>query len=154
MYYARTSAEPAAACIQYFRVLEYYAFFSLSRKLNAIRRDGDVSDREFFLQASQLLTKDEKGPIVKLIAESASIDVLSLAVESGLIARPEPNLLGSSLYDFRNSIVHAKHDYRVTVTVDPVVSAPTATNAWRRVLHQLARKALQSHASRRHLGGA
>ncbi|HOB92880.1 MAG TPA: hypothetical protein PKL46_02345 [Aquabacterium sp.] len=154
MYYAKTSAEPAAACIQYFRVLEYYAFFSLSQRLNTLRRDSGISDREFFLSTAQLLTKDEKGPIIKLVAELATNELLSLAKDSGLVARIDSNLLGSNLYDFRNSIVHAKNDFRTAVMVDPIVSGPTTTNAWRRVLHQLAKSALQNHASQRFIGGA
>ena len=154
MYYAKTSAEPAAACIQYFRVLEYYAFFSLSQRLNTLRRDNGISDREFFLSAAQLLTKDEKGPIIKLVTELATRELLEQAVDSSLIARVDSNLLGSNLYDFRNSIVHAKHDFRAAVMVDPIVSGPTTTNAWRRVLHQLAKSALHNHASQRFIGGA
>jgi hypothetical protein len=95
MYYAKTSAEPAAACIQYYRVLEYYAFYSLGQKLNSLRRDTTVSDRDFLLSAAQLLTKDEKSPIVKLISDLATTELLELAVASKLIRAQEPNLLAA-----------------------------------------------------------
>jgi hypothetical protein len=153
-YYARTSVEPAAACIQYFRVLEYYAFLSLSRKLNLLRRDTAISDKDFFFQASQLFSKDERGPISRLIAQVSTPELLTQSAEAGLIERPDANLLGSSLYDFRNSLVHAKSDFRTTATVDPVISAPTKTNRWRKVLHQLAKAALESTASRRAISEA
>ena len=153
MYYAKTNAEPAAACIQYYRVLEYYAFFSLSQELNSLRRDATVSDRAFLLAAAQLLTKDEKGPIMKLISAVATREMLTLAADSNLIRRPEANLLAFAIYDFRNSIVHAKQDQRFVLTVDPVVSGPTSTSVWRRILHQLAKAVFQHSASRRFVGG-
>lgn len=149
MYYARTSAEPAAACIQFYRVLEYYAFFALSQKIGILRRDSSVSDRDFLMSAAQLLTKDEKTPIVKLIAELVTRETLDLAVSHDLIKTPESSQLAVAAYDFRNSVVHAKYDQRATLIVDPVVSAPTGTNVWRRVLHQLAKDAISRHASRR-----
>ena len=154
MYYARTSAEPAAACIQFYRVLEYYAFFAQSQRLGALRRDPSVSDRDFLLGAAQLLTKDEKAPIVKLISELVAMEALQLAVSNGIIKSTDPILLAVAAYDFRNSVVHAKYDQRTNLIVDPVVSASTNTNVWRKILHQLAKDAITRHATRRFIGDA
>lgn len=151
MYYAATNWEPAASCIQYYRVLEFYAFFSLSRALNRLRRDATVSDREFFLQSAQLLTKDERGPILRLVSELLDQEHIDFDVSENLIPRPEGALLASTLYEFRNSIVHAKQDARAPVTVDSVIATSGTTVAWRSILQQLARKAIHAHSSVRHL---
>lgn len=151
MYYAMANREPAAACIQYYRVLEFYAFFSLSRTLSKLRRDSSMSDREFLLQSAQLLTKDERGPIQRLISELAEPEHIQFAANEGLIPKPDSHMLASTLYEFRNSIVHAKHDAHAPVTVDSVIATSTGTLAWRNILQQLARKAIHTHSTPRHL---
>lgn len=151
MFYATNATEPAAACIQFYRVLEFYAFLSLTRNMGVLRRDSDVSDREFLFKSAQLLTKEEKGPIIKLVADLATKDLLDFAVAEGLVKGPDRAALGNALYDFRNSIVHAKQDQRVPLTVDSVLLPSKTTKAWRHMLHQLALKALKSHSTIRHL---
>jgi hypothetical protein len=149
MYYARSSTDPASACIQFYRVLEYYAFFAQSQRIGSLRRDSSVSDRDFLVSAAQLLTKDEKTPIVKLISELVKRETLELAAKNDLIKAPESNLIGVAAYEFRNAVVHAKYDQRTNLIVDPVISAPTSTNVWRRVLHQLAKDAIARYATRK-----
>ncbi|ANH69204.1 hypothetical protein [Mitsuaria sp. 7] len=150
-FYAKSAADPAAACIQFYRVLEFYAFLSLTRSLSALRRDANVSDREFLFKSAQLLSKDEQSSIVRLVVELSTKELLDFAAGEGLITRSDRSLLGSSLYQFRNSIVHAKQDQRAPVTVDSIIGSSSTTKAWKRVLQQLAQKALGKHSSVRHL---
>jgi hypothetical protein len=103
------------------------------------------------MKAAQLLTKEEKGPIIKLVVDLTTKDLLDFAVAEGLIKTADRALPGNTLYDFRNSIVHAKQDQRAPVTVDSIIGPSKTTKAWKHVLHQLAQKALRSHATMRHL---
>ena len=147
-YYARTNPEPATACIQYYRVLEYYAFFSLQQTLALKRRDSSLSDRDFLLSTTQLLTRDEKSPIVKLVGELADSTILGTAHKAGFIRNADASQLGLALYEFRNSVVHAKYDQRVALSVDSVVATPSDTQAWQTVLHALAKRALNLKGTR------
>ncbi len=147
-YYAGINADPAFACIQYYRVLEYYAFFSLGTKVGALRRDSGLADREFLITIGQMLSRDEKGPLMQLIAQLADPVLLAKAAETKLITAPNPQMLGNALYDFRNSIVHGKYDQRAALYVDSVVAPPGTTKAWLTILEKLAKAAIDTCSSK------
>lgn len=147
-YYGSVNADPAASCIQYYRVLEYYAFFSLGSKIATFRRDFSLSDRDFLLAVGQMLSRDEKGPLIQLVALLADPLILSEAADAKLISAPNVQLLGNALYDFRNSIVHAKYDQRSALVVDSVIAPLSPTKAWLSILEKLAKAAIDSSSSK------
>jgi hypothetical protein len=147
-YYAAVNAEPAASCIQYYRVLEYYAFFSLQSSLSAIRHNNSVSERDFLLEVSKMLSRDEKGPLLKLVSNLADPSILRAAVEERLIQSQDATALGTALYDFRNSIVHAKYDQRSTLVVDSVTTPGRVTLAWKSLLERMAKAAIRVNAKK------
>lgn len=111
------------------------------------RRDNLLSDRDFLLSAAQVLTRDEKSPLLKLIAQIANPTILQQAADEGLIKSPDPVRLGIAIYEFRNSIVHAKYDQKATLVVDSVISPPKITRTWKSVLERLANAAIASHGT-------
>jgi hypothetical protein len=146
-YYAERNREPAAACIQYYRVLEYYAFLSLHTELGKQRRDSSLSDRDFLVSITKLTARNEKDPMLRLIAKVADPVILDLAANAQLIARPDPSQLGEALYKFRNSIIHAKHDFHSELLVDSIISPGKTTSTWKRILRLLAEAAIKRCSS-------
>ncbi|MDO9310833.1 MAG: hypothetical protein Q7T85_03950, partial [Nitrosomonas sp.] len=146
-YYARVNVEAMVSCLQYYRVLEYYAFFSLQGDLTSLRRDSSISDNDFLLEVSKMISREEKGPLIKLVAMIAEPSVITSAVSSGLISSPDSTALGTAIYNFRNSIVHAKYDQRAAMRVDSVVSPSSEARAWMLILERLAEAAIKSYAS-------
>jgi hypothetical protein len=61
---------------------------------------------------------------------------------AGLIQAADVGLLANGVYDFRNSIVHAKYDQKATITVDRLLDRPPHLAAWRKVLMELATEAM------------
>lgn len=148
LYYAECERDSAAAFIQFFRVIEFYAFLSLQYELSSKRRDGSVSDQEFLIHATTILSRDEKGPIARLVNQLANGAILDDAVSNNLIKAADPAALGSALYDFRNSIVHAKYNQRASLVTDCVVAPSSSTEAWRSVARQLALLAIDTLGTR------
>jgi hypothetical protein len=147
-YHGVSQGDDAAACIYFYRVLEYYSFLTNKKKMNQLRHDSSLSGDDFAKQILQLITKDEKRPFLKLIniiAEGAS---LQLAVDAALIKDPHPGLLGEAIYSFRNSIVHGKYSHGYALQSTAVLSEDTSPSLWRMVLQVLAKRAMTRFGSK------
>jgi hypothetical protein len=143
-YHARHESDHAAACLQYYRVLEFYAFFELEAAIAKLRADSKLNDRDFLLKTTALVARDERTPILRLVSKLARTPHLRRAVAAGLIQQPQGELLGSALYEFRNSIVHAKYDQRAAILSQPVLEEDKRTHAWRHLLQELAVRAIST----------
>ena len=143
-YHAKHESDDASACIQFYRVLEYYAFFDLQSQVSQARHDSALSGRDFLVKVASLLTRDEKTPLIRLVQRLSSSVILKEAVSCDLIEQPDAGRLGNKLYDFRNSVVHAKYDQRSSIVVDPVFNVASKTFVWRGILEGLAWKALET----------
>ena len=88
LYGGLLQPDALSACIQFYRVLEYFSFFTNFNEIKKLRHDHTLSDAEFPSRIFQFLSKDEKGPIFKLIANLVDKELLSRAQTEGL----EPDL--------------------------------------------------------------
>jgi len=143
-YHGLAQLDNAAACIYFYRVLEYYAFFSSQREISRLRHDFNLADVEFTKKILDLITRDEKGPILRLVGELADDGLLTLAHNQNLINVKDKSALGIRLYEFRNSIVHGKQSYGYILSSTPVIAPNDPTSKWREVLRRLAEKTIQS----------
>jgi len=147
-YHALRESDHGAACIQYYRVLEYYAFFSLQHEISGIRHNRSVSDRDFLLKARSLLTREEKSPLIRLVISICDASILDRARKVGLLDVADAGKLAGSLYEFRNSIVHAKFGHKGELVVDSLFARGTDTEKWREILQNLAWAALNVYGNK------
>lgn len=143
-YNGLTQTDDTAACIYLFRTLEYYSFLTNQQQLTALRHDKAIGESEFVKRTLELVTKEEKGPFLKLINQLADAKSLALATESKLIASKNAQLLGEAIYSYRNSIVHGKKSYGYALQSSPVVGEDAAPHLWRELLRTLAYKAIEN----------
>ncbi|WP_421993983.1 hypothetical protein [Roseococcus sp.] len=59
--------DAAAACVSYYRMLEYYSFFANFGAMSALRHDRSVSDAEFSRQTLELIRAMKKGQFSGLL---------------------------------------------------------------------------------------
>jgi hypothetical protein len=143
IHHGLRETEHESACLQFYRVLEFYAFFELQSEVGQLRNDSTLHERQFLLRVSRLVFRNERTPIVRLVTRLVTKKLLSRAVKVGLISHNDPGLLGNALYDFRNSLVHAKYDQRASILAPSPIAEQTVTHEWRHILQELARTALR-----------
>jgi hypothetical protein len=117
--------------------------------MRRLRHDGSISDADFSKKILELVTKDEKGPIFKLIASLADDRLLAAAVVDGLIESPVNHVLAAEVYGLRNSIVHGKFSYGYSLQAGSVLDKDLVMPRWRGLLHKLARRALDQYGSKK-----
>jgi hypothetical protein len=141
--------DDVAACLYFYRTLEYFSFFTNATEMSRLRHDPNISDAEFSRRMLDLVGREEKGPIFKLIAGLADNTFLAATVKDGLIKAPLPNLFGEALYAFRNSIVHGKFSYGYSLLSGSVLEKDPTVLKWKVVLAKLARLALARYGTKR-----
>jgi hypothetical protein len=144
-----TQVDDVAACVYFYRTLEYFSFFTNATEMNRLRHDPNVSDADFSRSLLDLVSRDEKGPIFRLITSFADTAILDNAVTNGLIKNPVGNLLCEALYAFRNSIVHGKFSYGYSLLSGSVLQEDPIVPKWKVLLRKLARLALDRYGAKR-----
>jgi hypothetical protein len=143
-YFGISQTDDAAACIYFYRVLEYYSFLTNKKQMAQLRNDTSISEDDFARQVLQLVTKDEKGPFFKLIHTLANQELLEKAATAGVIKSANPQLLADEIYALRNSIVHGKYSYGYVLQSSSVIAEDGALPHWRTILRVLARLAMDN----------
>jgi hypothetical protein len=149
LYNGLLQHDDAAACIYYYKVLEYFSFFTNATEIKKLRHDGTISDADFSQRVLELISRDEKGHIFKLIASVADTGVIKKAMSEGLVANTVPNLLSENLYAFRNSVVHGKFSYGYVPQSTSVLDEDPLLPKWRALLLELARRAINQYGTKK-----
>jgi len=137
-----------AACIYFYRTLEYFSFLTNASEINVLRKDATTTDSEFTRKILKLISRDEKGPVFKLITSIADAKLLEYARFTGLIKDPASSALCDAVYSFRNSIVHGKFSYGYSLVSGSVLQHEVDLSFWRETLKSLAHSALDKYGSR------
>jgi hypothetical protein len=148
-YNALSQGDDIAACIYFYRALEYFSFLTNANEMRRLRHDPSISDADFSRRILDLVSRDEKGPIFKLITSLVDDPLPAGATAEALIASPSPNLLCEELYSFRNSIVHGKFSYGYSLQSGSILNKDLQISKWRWLLRNLARKALEQYGAKK-----
>jgi hypothetical protein len=148
-YNGLTQIDHVAACIYFYRTLEYFSFFTNATEMNRLRHYPNLSDADFSRRLLDLVSRDEKGPIFRLITTLADAAILDGAVTDGLIKNALVNVLCEALYTFRNSIVHGKFSYGYSLLSGSVLQDDPPVAQWKVLLRKLARLALNRYGAKR-----
>ena len=149
LYSGLLQRDDAAACIYYYRVLEYFSFFTNASEMKKLRHDAALSDADFSKRILDFITKDEKGPLFKLIISIVDDGMLSSAASEKLIGNAAGNSLCEALYAFRNSIVHGKFSYGYALQSMSILDEDPKLPRWRSLLRDLAHRALDRYGSKK-----
>ena len=148
-YEGYTQSDMNTAILQFYRVLEYYSIVNLHGEIDTLRRRTDLTSREFAFKVSRIVKSNERESICRLVEILANTDTLNQAVNTNLIHQPKARSLGEKLYDFRNSIVHAKQDHQKQMFAPSIFDDPSDLVAWRHILDILSRAAIDLLGTRR-----
>ena len=148
-YNGMCQVDDVAACIYFYRTLEYFSFFTNASEMNRLRHDANLSDADFSRRLLDLVSRDEKGPIFKLINGLADTAILAGTVTDGLIKSAVANVLCEALYAFRNSIVHGKFSYGYSLLSGSVLQQDPMVPQWKVLPRKLARLALDRYGGKR-----
>lgn len=148
LYTGLSMSDDEAACIWLYKAIEYYSTQTNFKAFQAIRHDGSVSDADYIKKVTELVTKDEKGLIYRLVNEVASDEVVKLAHSLDLISSVSKHELADRLYVHRNSIVHGKHSYGFDLKSRSIIDRYTDSTDWRKILAELAQASVQKYAKR------
>jgi len=141
-YNGLVQVDSTAACLYFYRVLEYFAFLAYHKEIGVLRHDASLSDIDFTKRVIEIAYRDEKGPILRLVNQVADETALANVVAAGILKSKDASALGAELYNFRNAIVHGKHAGGYVPETSSVISGASAADRWRPILRMLAKKVL------------
>jgi hypothetical protein len=72
-----------------------------------------------------------------LIEEVVTPAIIDFALNNCLIHASSKKVFANTLYNFRNSIVHAKYEHTSSLIVDSILNASPQLTLWREVMSRL-----------------
>ncbi|MGE0325054.1 MAG: hypothetical protein AB7S68_22210 [Polyangiaceae bacterium] len=149
LFYAAELADDVEfAFLQFYRVLEFYSALSAIDRLASVRWDRSLSSAEFLRQATSAVNRDERSALSELIAKTTSPASLQKAQALGLVKATSAEAFANALYDFRNSVVHAKYDMRAKMHVARVLQGNPAVQGWKELARAAASDAMRTLGER------
>jgi hypothetical protein len=124
-----------------YRIFEFFMNRSRIKKLKQLRNDTSYSEEDII---EYIDNKNEEKLLINLISESLSNrnqiknKLLNFAFEKSLIRKKDIKTLATTLYKYRNSIIHAK-ETQINQTVIPDLFIRTSgTDLWIIILNDIA----------------
>ena len=118
------------AFLQFYRVLEYYSVIQFHDNISDLRWERDLPISNFILEIQKIFYKDERSAICSLVSTVTDSSVVARAYKDGLIDNQKLEVFANALYDFRNSLVHAKYDQRATILSESIFSPHSKVEVW------------------------
>ncbi len=140
--------DPTSAFLQFFRVLEYYCLVPYESKIETLRQDRNLTTRDFLSELQGSLDRDEKRVISGVIGRLVDGSMVKDARQSGLISQETTQAFCSAIYEFRNSLVHAKSDRASSIHTKPLFQTDVSTTKWKEICEELALRALEQFGRR------
>ena len=94
----------------YYRVLEYFFLRARYEEIEHIRWEKELNNDDFIKAVENIYRKEEKKSLEMLMRQVANQEILETAVKYDLISKANAETLASSIYQRRNSFVHAKEE--------------------------------------------
>ena len=136
-HYALTSKDNIAACIYFHRVVEFYAFVRKHSEIDRVRRDGAIDSKKFAKEIQKMIKASEGENIYSLIQEVVTSSILDFAYTYQLVDSKDAKKFAKNLYEFRNSIIHAKSEHNSIFITDSVLNPSSEVALWREVFSRL-----------------
>jgi len=143
LYNSAMNYEGESRFLLLYRVLEFFMNEALKKLSEKLRYDNSISSEELIIKLS---IRDEEAQLQNLLSNVTSAKekakLSKFCKETELISLENFNKIGSKLYSFRNSIVHAKEkEIERTRFPNPFENNDEVRN-WNNVLDLIARKSI------------
>lgn len=148
LYQGLSQNDDTAACLSYYRIIEYYSFLIDRNKISKLRQDEAINNADFIAKILGIINKNEKELILRLIKDISSSAILEIARDLKLIEKPESQELGIKLYSYRNSIVHGKESNNYALLSTPIIDKNKESSGWRKILRDLSLIAIENYGTR------
>ena len=134
---ALTTEDNIPACIYYYRIIEFYAFLRKHYEIENIRQDKSLSSKDFLKRIHELVKANERENICVLLEEVVTLPILDFAFNHKLTQSKNKKTFANAVYNFRNSIVHAKYEHSNSLIVDSILNDSSNVALWREVMSRL-----------------
>lgn len=126
--------------LSFYRILEFFFYRALESELKKQRFDSAVSEKSI-IQSIQ--KKDERSLLLKLLKNTLTSaekqKIVSFLLHKSLIDKNSFDCFSDKLYEYRNSLVHAK-EYQINSTQIPdLFGEKNECNAWNFVIRNIAK---------------
>lgn len=148
VYKGIIESETANAFLHFYRVLEFYSALTYQNDISAMRSDHNISSKEFVSKILQIFNKDERSMICKLVSKIADAAMIKFALSENLIKSKDITVFSNALYDFRNSLVHAKYDQKINIYTESLFENNPSIEAWKKVCEDLAIRSIETFGTR------
>ncbi|WP_146095200.1 hypothetical protein [Xanthomonas arboricola] len=141
-----SEAEPLAAFLYYYRVLEACFDIVISEKLNAWRSNESLGATELLKEVRSIARIEDTFALRQVLGHLVDQPLLDDALAVSIIDVATVDALTSKLYSRRNEIAHGRRGQHQHVLVPysfPLNSLADRDIEWQRVMRVLARKAIK-----------
>lgn len=143
LYNFATSAIGEQRFLTYYRVLEFFMEQALIERAKKLRLDSSVSDEDLIKELSVRQEEDQLINLLKtVLTQSKKSNLLNYCLHKGIIAERKFEKIGTELYRFRNSIVHAKERELSTTNFPNPFELNTKLDNWIYITDELARECI------------
>lgn len=140
--YALMARDKIPACIYYYRMIEFYAFLRKHYEIEKIRQDKSLDSKDFSKRIHELVKANERENICGLVEEIVTPEILDFAFQNHLSQSNSKKVFSNALYNFRNSIIHAKYEHTSSLIVESILNSSPQLALWREVMGRLIPKVL------------
>lgn len=131
--------------LYFYRVLEYFFYINLKNQIfDHVRIYNKDQDENLFMKNIQSVFSKKEETLLTHLLENLEIDHdIEFAYNENLINENNKRIFIKALYEFRNSIVHSKFDFRTTINFPEYINRNgSSDNSWLYILESLAKKCI------------
>jgi hypothetical protein len=129
--------------LDFYRILEYYTVIIMENEIDKIRNNPGVSKRDFVVELNKRMNDNERAFLGRLIKKVADVKLLNFCEKNNIIDKSKADLLSNNLYDFRNSLVHAKSNQKLLPYSKSIFIRDEGLDNWTYVCKELAKSAMR-----------
>jgi hypothetical protein len=141
-------SESASAFLQLFRVVGYFSLVPYEAEVEALRQKANLGTLEFLVALQKVIPKDEKSLLCRILGKLTDAALVGRAKQNRLIEEQTSASLCSAMYEFRNSLVHAKSDRQADIYTEALFQKDESAAHWREICEEPAVRALQQYGRR------
>ncbi len=143
LYNYATSAMGEQRFLSYYRVLEFFMEQALIERAKCLRLDSSVSDEELIKELSVRQEEDQLINLLKtVLTQPRKSRLLNYCLHKGIITERKFEKIGTELYRFRNSIVHAKEKELSNTNIPNPFELNSKLYKWIYITDELARECI------------
>ena len=141
-YKGLKESDKSNSFIDFYRILEYYSVIIMENEISNIRNNPNISKRDFILEMHKRMNDNERALLGRLISKIVDTKLLKYCETNKIIDQAKSEILSNSLYDFRNSLVHAKSNQKLLPHTISIFSVDENLEKWTYVCKELAKNAM------------